>query len=360
MRTDTEELRDGFQQFLADGSITRTVLGEVFPIRDFPNSTVDEWGVFVQDEISLGNGWDLIPALRWDRYDLSPRPDALYLEDYPETEIVDVLEEEFSPRLGVIRKLANDWSVYGQYVRGFRAPPHEDANIGLDIPVFKIRAIPNPDLRSETSDGFEIGIRKFSTTRRFSLSLFDTDYDDFIESKAVAGFDPASGYLLFQSRNISKARIRGLDLRLDQDLAVLGDRWSGWNFNAALYVSKGDNQDNGQPLNSVSPPQAVAGLSWSSNDGRWTANLTGTFTQRQDRIDHSDGDRLETPGYAIFDCSAGYLATEGLELRAGIRNLADRLYWRWSDVSRLAPDDPMLQLLSQPGRSYHLSARFAW
>jgi hemoglobin/transferrin/lactoferrin receptor protein len=45
------------------------------------------------------------------------------------------------------------WSVYGQYAEGFRAPPFEDANIGFDIPLFGFRAIPNPDLRSETSQG---------------------------------------------------------------------------------------------------------------------------------------------------------------------------------------------------------------
>jgi hemoglobin/transferrin/lactoferrin receptor protein len=95
LTTQTEEFRDGFQQFLADGSITKVVLGEVLPVRDFPNASADEWGVFIQDEISFGNGWQLIPALRWDQYDMNPRPDTLYLEDYPETEIVRVNENEF-------------------------------------------------------------------------------------------------------------------------------------------------------------------------------------------------------------------------------------------------------------------------
>jgi hemoglobin/transferrin/lactoferrin receptor protein len=358
LTTRTVEMRDGFQQFLSDGSITKTVLGETLPVRDFPNSSVDEWGVFIQDEISIGNDWELIPALRWDRYDLEPEADALYLEDYPDTEIVSVQEQEITPRLGVIHKLGNGWSIYGQYVRGFRAPPHEDANIGLDISVFKFRAIPNPDLNSETSDGYEIGLRQFTASRRFSLAVFDTDFDDFIDSRAVIGVDPASGYLLFQSRNINKARIRGIDIRLEQDMSGWGDAWSNWSLNSALYWSQGDNLDNGQPLNSVSPPQATAGLSWYADNDRWDAHLVGTFTRRQNEIDHSAGQRFETPGYALFDLSAGYRHADWLELRAGIRNLADRQYWRWSDVSRLVPEDPMLQLLSQPGRSYNISARF--
>lgn len=360
LQTRTQELRDGFQQFLSDGSITKTILGEVFPVRDFPNASADEWGVFVQDEIDLGNGWQVIPALRWDRYDLDPQPDALYLEDYPETEIVRVNEEQISPRLGFVRKLDDGWSVYGQYVQGFRAPPHEDANIGLDISFFKFRAIPNPDLKSETSKGFEIGFRQFTVSRHFSFAVFETDYDDFIESKAPIGRDPESGYLLFQSRNISQARVRGVDIRLEQDLSVLGDRWQNWNVETAMYWSEGDNLDNGEALNSVSPPQAIVGVSWTSDDDLWSGSLSGTFTRRQTEIDHSDGIRFETPGYSLFDFSVAYQPVDNLELRLGIRNLTDRHYWRWSDVSRLANTDPMIDLLSQPGRNYSLSARFAW
>ncbi len=360
LSTEAEEFRDGFQQILADGSITRTILGETMPVRDFPNSSVNEWGIFVQDEIDLGNGWHLIPALRWDSFDLQPEPDSLYLEDYPDTEIVEVTEQEVSPRIGFIRDFENGWSAYGQYVRGFRAPPHEDANIGLDISVFKFRAIPNPDLRSETSNGFEFGLRQFTGSRRFSLAVFETDYEDFIDSKAPIGLDPDTGYLLFQSRNISEARIRGLDLRLDQDLSGLGDKWSGVMLETALYWSQGENLDNGEPLNSISPAQAVAGLSWSSPDGIWNTRLTGTFTQRQDEVDHSSGARFETPGYSVFDFSMAWHLQEHVELRMGVRNLTDRHYWRWSEVSRLAATDPMIGLLSQPGRNYSASIRLDW
>jgi len=220
-RTDSTELRDGFQQSLIDGSISKTILGETFPVRDFPISRTDELGIFIQDEISLGDGrWEVVPAIRYDRYDLDPRPDEIYLEGNPETEVVSVSEDEFSPRIGVLYHVNDDWGVYAQYVNGFRAPPFEDANIGLDIPLFNIRAIPNPDLKSETSQGFEAGFRYISDNTRLTLAVFDTEYDDFIETKALIGIDPESGVLLFQSRNIDMARIYGLDVRLEQNLGV--------------------------------------------------------------------------------------------------------------------------------------------
>jgi hemoglobin/transferrin/lactoferrin receptor protein len=361
IRTETEEFRDGFQQSLVDDSITRTVLGEDLPVRDFPNSETDEFGVFFQDEIRIGDGrWEVIPALRYDRYDLSPKPDSIYMEDNPGTETVSVSEDRISPRLGILFHITGDWSFYGQYVEGFRAPPFEDANIGLDIPLFNIRAIPNPDLRSETSTGWEAGVRKATEATWFSLAVFDTDYDDFIDTKAFIGVDPESGVLLFQSRNIESARIRGVDLRLQQDLGNWGESFDGWALNAAAYWSEGDNRDNGQPLNSVSPPQAIVGLSWTSPDDRWDANLTGTFTQEQDQVDETAGVLFKPPGYGIVDLTAGWRHSASLELRAGVYNIGNKRYWRWSEVAGLAPTEPALELLTRPGRHWSISALFTF
>jgi hemoglobin/transferrin/lactoferrin receptor protein len=154
MRTDITEMRDGLQTNLLDGSSTKVILGEEMPVRDFPNSRTDEFGVFLQDEVGLADGrWEVIPALRWDRYELDPKPDQVWQEDNPDTPVVSVHEDQLTPRLGILYHPGENWTLYGQYSRGFRAPPFEDANIGLDIPLFGIRAIPNPDLKSETSDG---------------------------------------------------------------------------------------------------------------------------------------------------------------------------------------------------------------
>lgn len=359
LQTRSEEFRDGFQQRLSDGSISRTVLGETMPVRDFPNARVTELGVFIQDEVAWGD-WQLIPALRWDRFDVNPQPDSIYLEDYPDTDIVSVTDQQLTPRLGIVRDLGNGWSAYGQYVRGFRAPPHEDANIGFDISVFKYRAIPNPDLEPEQSRGFEAGLRRFTQNSSFSLALFETRYEDFIESRVPVGTDPLTEYLLFQSRNIDRARIRGADLRWQQSLDAWHDSLAGMTLSTALFWSEGEDRTSGQPLNSVSPPQAIVGLGWQSQNQRFSANLTGTLTRRQDRIDHSAAARFETPGYALFDIAAAWRIKPGIDLRLAVRNLGDRQYWRWADVSSLAPDDPMLQLLSRPGRSFSMSMAFGF
>ncbi len=359
--TDSSEFRDGFQQSLVDGFITKSVLGENLPVRDFPNSRTRELGGFLQDEISLGGGrWELVPALRYDRYELDPKPDSLYLEDNPQTSVVSVDEYKFSPRLGMLYHVNAELGLYLQFVKGFRAPPFEDANIGLDIPLFNIRAIPNPDLKSETSAGVEAGLRVISENTRLTVSLFDTLYDDFIETKARVGSDPESGVLLFQSRNINRTRIYGVDIRLEQHLAAWSQSLENWRLNAAAYWSRGENRDNQQPLNSVSPPQMILGVSWTSASERLDANLTATYTSSQDRIDETSGPHLPTPSWTTADLTAGWQANEHFSLRVGIFNLTDERYWRWSDVSLFRPDNPMLELLTRPGRHYSVSARMQW
>ena len=83
--TQLEEKRNGEQTNLATGATTKTILGETFPLRDFPTSDVTDAGLFAQDEIRMGEGgWSVIPALRLNYYDLSPRPDSLYRADNPQ------------------------------------------------------------------------------------------------------------------------------------------------------------------------------------------------------------------------------------------------------------------------------------
>jgi hemoglobin/transferrin/lactoferrin receptor protein len=360
-RSDIKELRDGLQTDLRDGSTSNVILGEEMPLRDFPKSRTDEFGLWIQDEISIANGrWVLIPALRWDHYDLDPKPDSIWENDNPDTEVVSVSESRATPRLGVIYNPSERWNLYGQYATGFRAPPFEDANIGLNIPLFGIRAIPNPDLKSETSQGVEFGVRRFTSGSRFSFSVFRTDFDDFIESRVLVGVDPETGDLIFQSRNIDKARIQGVDLRLDQDLAVWSEALNGWMINFAAYWAEGENRISGEDLNSIAPPQAVLGGSWQSSDGKWDFSASATFTaeKKEGDIDQTDGERFATPSWITFDLSAGWRPREGVEIRAGLFNLTDKTYWRWLDVSNLLSDNPMIPILSRPGRSFSLTARF--
>ncbi len=360
-RTDTEELRDALQTDLAGNNPTRVILGEHFPVRDFPNSRTLEAGFYLHDEIVFEDSrWTWVPALRFDYYDLDPRPDEVYRGDNPATEVVQVREHNVSPKLGFTYDISAGLSAFGQYAYGFRAPPFEDANIGLDIPLFNIRAIPNPDLKSESSQGLELGLRYFAPATSVALAAHYTEYDDFIETKARLGTDPDTGVILFQSRNIDRARIYGAELRLEQRLGAWTDALDSFEVSLALAWTRGENRRDGAELIGVDPAEAVAALRWQPPSWPLAATLTATFVDRKRGLDAPADDQFHPAGYGIVDLTASYRPRAGLALRAGLFNLGNKIYWHWADVQGLGAGDPLLPVLANPGRHAALSVSLDW
>lgn len=352
----TEEYRDALETGIDDGLQTNVLLGEVFPLRDFPISHSSEWGTYIEDVMSISN-WSIIAAVRFDAYSLDPQNDPMYEEDFPFAEPVSLSESDVSPKFGLIYHFSPDIEVYAQYSHGFRAPPYEDANIGLEIPLFNYRAIPNPDLKSESSNGIDLGLRWRGIDSRFSVGVFHTRYDDFIASKMRIGTDPVSGRTLFQSQNLRETVIQGFEGSWNVGLFGALDNFS---FNGSFYWARGENKDTGEPLNSVGPAQLTSGLKWSAASDRQSARLQGTFTQAWSRLDESSGDLFQPAGNAVFDFYFSQKLGERMTARFGVLNLTNTSYWRWTDVRGLSPNDPTIPYLAQSGRSVSLSLNVRW
>lgn len=351
-RAEIEEQRNGTSTNLDTGESSNMLLGEVMPVRDFPNSTVDEFSVYLQDEIAFDR-FTVIPGLRFQAYDLDARADALFLADNPDTEVTDSSDSSFAPKFGVLWDVSEDLQLYTQYARGFRAPPFEDVNIGLDIPLFNIRAIPNPDLDSETSDGVELGARLTGEGYRLAMTLFGVDYDNLIETKTNIGVDPDTGTLLFQSRNIDSARVYGIEAEFGVDL----DQWlPGLRLDTQATWTRGDNRTDNEPLNTVDPAELVSRLTWQPNSAT-RVSLIGTAAAKQDRIDDSMADLYETDSYTVLDITASYRFSDAMRIDLGIFNAFNKTYWRWASVRNRTVGDPMIDHLSAPDRYATVSVR---
>ena len=358
-RSELDELRDGLQTDLTTGATTPTILGETFPLRDLPLSTVVEVGAFVQDEVQFDDArWTLVPALRVDYYDLTPESDRIYREDNPSNEPAGVDKVSFAPKLGATYRISDRLGVFFQYAHGFRSPPPEDVNIGLEVPLFNIRSIPIPDLRPETSDGFETGLRLAGSPVALTASVFLTEYGDFIESKVNLGVDPATGVTLFQSQNVAEARIYGAEF----DARVEGSTWSprlqGWSGRLAGSWIRGDDLTRDVPLNSIDPPRLVLGLRYDAPSTRWGSELALTAVEAQRQVDRSRADLYRTDGYATLDWLANVDITPRLRLNIGLFNLADTEYIEWSDVRGRVADDPLVPYYTRAGFNASASLRY--
>ncbi len=341
-RSWVEEYRDGRQVDLATGESSRVLLGEVMPVRDFPNSRVTEAALYLHDEIELGR-LTLIPGVRLEWYRLDAQADARFREDNPNARVEDVTESALAPKLAAQWQLGERAEVFAQYARGFRAPPFEDVNVGLDIPMFNIRAIANPDLEAETSDGLELGVRYRSGSWRGTFTLFGADYDDFIESRVNLGPDPDTGVLLFQSRNIERARVYGAEAGLAGPLAENLD------LDVAASWTRGEDRESGEPLNTVDPPALVTRLQWQAG-ARWETSLAVRAAAKQTRTVDAQPEPFEPEGYVVLDLTARYTPRPHVRINLGLFNLTDQTYWRWAAVRGRPQGDPLIDLLAAPGR----------
>lgn len=355
-----EEMRNGTQTVIATGQASNVILGETFPLRDLPLSDVTEIGIFAQDSIAIdGSRWTLIPALRVDYYELEPDVDAMYREDNPATTPVGVDEVSLSPKLGLTYRIADDLHAFFQYAQGFRSPPPEDVNIGLEIPLFRYRAVPNPGLEAETSDGFELGLRSTGAAVSFTASVFQTEYDDFIESRVNLGTD-ASGVTLFQSQNVAEARIYGAELSSTADLGAWSPALDGWSGRLAASWARGDDLVRDKPLNSIDPPRLVLGARYDAPSRPWAAELVLTAVEAQRDADTSVADLYLTDGYATLDLLAEWRVSPRLRLNAGLFNLTDEEYIDWGDVRGRTADDVLVPYYTQPGFNASVALHYAF
>jgi outer membrane receptor protein involved in Fe transport len=143
---------------------------------------------YVQDEVVLAGGaLRLVSGVRLDYYKLDPEVDSIFAADNPGIAVSELSETSVSPKLGVVWHFSGHRSLFGGYQHGFRAPPYSDVNLGFTNLQFGYTAITNPDLKPETSDGIELGLRFGSDAVFAELSAYYNRYDDFIESQRFVG-----------------------------------------------------------------------------------------------------------------------------------------------------------------------------
>jgi hemoglobin/transferrin/lactoferrin receptor protein len=348
--------RDGREINLITGASSNIVLGERFPVRDFPNSVARETGVFWQDEIGIGERFAVIPGLRWERYDLDARPDAMFREDYPNTRVADLRRTAWTPKLGMRWEAGEHHTFFAQYARGFRAPPFGDVNIGLSLTLLNYEVRPNPDLRPETSHGLEAGWRWRGDGLRASVSVYRNRYRDLIDSRANLGTDPTTGAVVFQSVNRSRARIEGIEAEAVWTPGITTD----WEMRAAASWARGRDLARDAPLNSVAPAKLVLGASWEPMSSNWGVEAVATGVAGQSALDETAGPLFHAPGHGLLDLYAWWRPIPAMRLNLAVQNATDRRYWDWNTVRGLSATANDIDLYTRPGRSVSLSLSFDW
>lgn len=355
-RITTSRPRDRFEANLMTGAIATTVGGEAYPNKNFPDTTTWQTGIYLQNDFSYGR-FSFLPAIRLDWYSLTTSPDAAFLRSAASRGAAAIRNLDAfaaSPKLGITYRLDQTYSLYGQYARGFRAPPYDTANFGFSNRMLGYEILPNGNLKPEYVDGFEAGLRgRFSEGSSFQLAGFYNRYSDFIATQVVG---VVGGLQQFQFRNLNNVEIYGFEARGEWRMAP------DWRVRAAAAYARGEDLDTRRPLDGVNPVTANLGVSWrASTSSRFDglgveANFTGAL--RNTRV--SSASHFRTPAYGVIDLAAHYDINPNFTINAGAFNLTDTKYFLTSDTRGLASNSAVRDLYAQPGRYFavNLIGRF--
>ena len=351
-RTKSSDLRAGSDTLLSSG-----VVNAVQPTSDFPDPTTTEYALFIQDQIQLGR-WTFLPGLRYDHYKMAPQVTRNYLNSNAvDTDPSNYSDSTVSPKLGITYQVDEQHSVYGQYAAGYRAPQAVEIFGEFENPGM-YRTLSNTNLKAETSDSYELGLRGQYSAGNFSAALFYNQYDDFIEQVSRPSSVPGFPFGEFQYINKDRVTIRGAEVKGELFLDTIGLP-EGWRALGNVAYARGKDTSSGEPLNSIDPLKGVFSLAYSQPNGQFGGDLSWTLVAAKNRIDKTQtSNQYATSGYGTLDLNGWWQIDEHFSVNAGVFNLTDKRYWNWSNVQGLSSTDQGLARASQPGR--HAAINLIW
>ncbi|MDH5822567.1 TonB-dependent receptor [Luteimonas sp. RD2P54] len=325
--TGPQHLRDE----IADGHLARTfgerhrvTVGGEWRRESLEDALVNDAGedeathraVFVQDEITLADGWDLVLG---DRYDRHRR-----------------FGGQHSPRAYLVHERGG-WLFKGGAGRGFKAPtlkqlsPEYYASIAGLLELFG-----NPDLRPEVSTTYELAAQVRGDGWHAQATAFENRLRDLIEIVCVERCGQPGVMEIRTYRNVDRARLSGIELAGAVDLADTLALEANY-----TYLDARD-QTADRKLEMRSHHGGAATLAWTPVDaftGRLRAEYVGSQLEYPSR-----GPAIAVPADTLYALELSYRIGDALTLRGGVENIGDA---RQDSVDLQYP-------YPQLGRSYHV------
>lgn len=184
----------------------------------------------------------------------------------------------------------------------------------------------NPDLQPETSRSAELGLAQQQAAWHWALNAYQTTIDQLISLDAN-----------YFPRNVSRARIRGLEAQAGTELA-------GWRVEGYLTLQRPENRDGGANDGHLLPrrPERTARVELDRRFGAFGVGATVLAAgARYDDL----ANRRRLGGYATTDLRASYAFADDWQVEARLANAFGRRY-------------ETVYYFNQPGRSWYLTLRY--
>ncbi|MGF1547814.1 MAG: TonB-dependent receptor plug domain-containing protein [Thiotrichales bacterium] len=289
----------GFRSDLAQ-STTRRDNGQIRKIAEIqPDAEQRNVELFLQNDIFLGERWELLPGVRYQ----DDRDFGAYT----------------APKLNVMYRAgwwpALDTRLRAGIGRGYRVPNLKERFYVFDHSQLGYMVLGEPDLSPEYSNSYQLGIEiNNEQGLRAEISVYHNSISDLIDTGLDSAASAARGLQIFKYLNIARARTRGGEIGL------------GYRFSPTLTADLGyshlDTLDRatGHTLTRRPEHQFTAGIDWRVPTTQSLLSLRATY-QSDEFIDAAN--TLSSPGWSRFDLKLNQPLGNGLKFYAGIDNLGD-------------------------------------
>lgn len=327
---------------------------------DMPTTNGDQYGVWLQNTLDFAQGqFSLRPAIRYDSY--SQRPDNNSFGKNPANTVLPTSSgEAWSPKLMATWQPLDTLSLYVQYAQAFNAPTATQLFSRYGAPgTYLIQG--NPNLKAETSEGWEFGTKFGNQQANGAITYFDNHYSNFIDNVLGRG-NAQYPYFIQSYENLADVRIYGLEAR---------GEWSvtkEWRTYGSLAWTVGQDQSTQKNLNSVAPLTGIFGVEFSKPSWSVRSQLTAAAARTQvanpiATISAPNPD-FQAPGFGVIDLMATWRPehVSGLSVQVGVFNLFDKTYWNALDVPSAggSPIARPLDAYTQPGRNFSVALSYLY
>ncbi|RXJ74529.1 TonB-dependent receptor [Veronia nyctiphanis] len=335
------------RDFELDYDTTKFPSGTVTPDTPLLNDAKShDISIFVEDNAFLFEDSLVVNAgLRYDRFKADPA-DAQY----------DVVKNSrVTGRLGAVYNWTDQVNSFASVSQGFKSPTIQDLYYTYARGEI---ILPNPELKAEESLSYETGVRGSWDSGKASLSVFYTDYKNFIQ-QVETGRAP-DGRKISTKINLNKSKIYGAEFSTTLGLDQLISAPKGTFAKLSVAYAKGKEGSDNKGIDSVSPLTSVATLGYdnASNDIGGRALLTAVAAK--EGKDWRDETNLKAPGFATLDLTMYYKPVEPLTIRAGVYNVLDKQYWYFQDVAGLKATSKGVDRYSQSGRNFGIEVEYTF
>ncbi|MGH8832616.1 MAG: TonB-dependent receptor domain-containing protein, partial [Polaromonas sp.] len=317
-------------------------------LKRFPDTKESSSALYLQDEF-IGNDWSITPGVRVDRFKL----DAAQV-GFAAT-AASLSASAVSPKLGVLLRATPEWSVFGNYASGFRAPNAGQLNGFFENVNQFYRTISNPNLKPEKSRNFEVGVRGRLNRLSLDVAAFTGRFSNLIEDNVIVGGAGVVGDpTVFQSINIGNATLSGFEIKGVMDWGQVADGRLSTPF--SYGQARGTDKTTGRPLNSIDPAKLHVGVKFET--AAWDVRLDASHHSAKKSSDvfvDAPATQFVVPAATTLDLGGQWRISKKLRINAAIANLTDKKYWNWSDVRGLSATSPVADAYTQPGRYFNVS-----